>query len=492
MRFKRILFFLLLFSFFKGFSTDTDTLQNQTYCIDDIHYVEFYYNRDDPSTKYQWQSNYGLGTVFTDLVNNVNFSGVDTNKLGISFVDATYDGWLLRCLVTISGVTDTSNIAVLYVRDAFFEELTDSMCLGGTYNWHDSIYTEAGTYYDSLQNIAGCDSVYKLNLSTYANYSYDTIVVCEGDSAFLQNAWQTVAGAYYDTVVYSGTCDTILQTEMLVEYKSQFTHTSVCDGDSVYLGGAWQTQAGLYVDNYVSANGCDITLRTHLSIKNAADSTIIKTICEGDSYYFNGQTYSTAGTYYHTEPSVNGCDSTVTLILGVTQLPPVNATATPSEIEEGETSQLFIENEGSVTWYSIDTTMSCTDCNNPVVSPSETTTYTVTMQIGFCQLTDSVTVTIKEPEFDVDIPEGFSPNKDGVNDAFIIKYLDEFPKNEIKILNRWGHKVFEARPYVNNWRGTNFFGISIGEDLPEGTYYYILQLHDKNNQIFKGYVYIKR
>jgi len=490
MRFKHILFILLLFNVFIGFGANTDTLLNQTYCIDDNHYTEFYYNRDDASTIYQWQSNNGTG--FVNLQNNSNFSGVTTNTLGISFIDATYDGLLIRCLVTISSVTDTSNSASLFVREPFFKEEVDSMCLGSIYYWHNDTITTAGTYYDSLQTVGGCDSIYKLNLSHINNYKYDTALVCEGDSIYLQNNWQTLEGTYYDTLIYSNTCDTILQTYLYVEYKNKFEYKYICDGDSAFLGGAWQTEPGLYFDNYVSENGCDINLRTRLLLKNTSDSTITKSICEGESYYFNGEYYSTEGTYYHTEPGINGCDSVVTLVLTVIDIPEIKPTATPTSINDGETSQLYIEDEGTVMWYSTDTTISCNDCNNPIVSPTETTTYYVTMQIGFCQLTDSVTVTFIEPEFDVNIPEGFSPNKDGVNDAFVIKYLDKFPKNEIKILNRWGHKVFEAKPYVNNWRGTNLFGISLGEDLPEGTYFYILQLNDDKKQVFKGYIYIKR
>lgn len=507
MRIKHILFFFLLFIVLSAFSNriilksnnidnfrsiteNTDTLLDATYCIDNNAYTEFYFNRDNAGTTYQWQSNNGSG--FVNLVNNANFSGVNTNTLGISYIDASYDGLLVRCLATIATITDTSNKAVLYVVDAFYKELTDSMCLGDTYNWHDSDYVSSGIYYDSLVSLGGCDSIYKLILSTYASTIHDSILVCEGDSAFLQNAWQTTAGTYIDTVVYAGVCDTLVQTELFIEYKSKFKHTSICNGDSIFLGGAWQTTSGMYLDTYTSPNGCEINLRTHVSIKSAKDSTQYKTICDGESYYFNGQNYSTAGSYPFTLPGQNGCDSTITLELSVIILPSINATATPSEIEDGETSQLFIEDEGTITWTSTDTSMSCFECNNPVVSPTESSVYYVTVQIGYCTVNDSVSVTIKEPEFDVDIPEGFSPNKDGINDAFEIKYLDQFPLNEIKILNRWGHKVFEGRPYVNNWRGTNYYGMAIGEDLPEGTYYYILQLHDDKNQVFKGYIYIKR
>jgi gliding motility-associated-like protein len=431
------------------------------------------------------------------MVNDGQTSGVNTPTLLMTNLDNTYNGLHIRQSFTyyVYGtgyITEYSNDAILSIGEVFFQEETDSMCLGSVYYWRNDTILQAGIYYDSLQTVDGCDSVYKLNLSVINYYKYDTVSICEGDSIFLQNQWQNTEGTYYDTVVYQNSCDTILQTQLYIEYKNKLEYQYICEGDSMFLGGAWQTEPGLYFDSYVSENGCDINLRTRLLFKSSSDTTITKSICEGDSCFFNGEYYSTEGTYYHTLSGINGCDSVITLVLSVIDLPDIKPTATPSEIEDGETSQLYIEDVGNISWYSTDTTMSCTDCNNPIVGPAETTTYYVTVQVGFCEISDSVTVKYIEPEFDVDIPEGFSPNKDGINDAFVIKYLEKFPNNEIRILNRWGHKVFEAKPYVNNWRGTNFFGISIGEDLPEGTYYYILQLHDNKKQVFKGYIYIKR
>ena len=51
------------------------------------------------------------------------------------------------------------------------------------------------------------------------------------------------------------------------------------------------------------------------------------------------------------------------------------------------------------------------------------------------------------------IPEGFSPNDDGVADYWIIQGLDLFTNNEISIYNRWGNLVYEASPYRNDWKG---------------------------------------
>ena len=45
------------------------------------------------------------------------------------------------------------------------------------------------------------------------------------------------------------------------------------------------------------------------------------------------------------------------------------------------------------------------------------------------------------------IPNGFSPNSDGFNDAFVIEGLDQYPDNAIIIIfNRWGDEVFSAAP----------------------------------------------
>jgi gliding motility-associated-like protein len=85
---------------------------------------------------------------------------------------------------------------------------------------------------------------------------------------------------------------------------------------------------------------------------------------------------------------------------------------------------------------------------------------------------------------------GFSPNGDGIRDTFIIKGLHEFPDNELKLYNRWGTKVFGAKPYQNNWdgiaRGTAVF--NKGEKLPAGPYFYVLTVN--NNRVFKGWIYI--
>ena len=85
------------------------------------------------------------------------------------------------------------------------------------------------------------------------------------------------------------------------------------------------------------------------------------------------------------------------------------------------------------------------------------------------------------------IPEGFSPNGDGINDVFVIKNLELYPNNRILIFNRWGNTVFTAAPYRNNWDGRT----NAGDLLPAGTYFYILNLGDGSKEK-TGYVFLAR
>jgi gliding motility-associated-like protein len=96
------------------------------------------------------------------------------------------------------------------------------------------------------------------------------------------------------------------------------------------------------------------------------------------------------------------------------------------------------------------------------------------------------------------LPEGFSPNGDGINDFFIVPNLANYPNTQIVIFNRWGTKVFESDNYQNDWNGISQSPLNVGGDeLPEGTYFYILTMGGSQNdgiagETFKGYVYLKR
>lgn len=100
------------------------------------------------------------------------------------------------------------------------------------------------------------------------------------------------------------------------------------------------------------------------------------------------------------------------------------------------------------------------------------------------------TSTVTTVPTDFFIPEGFSPNGDGINDVFVIRGIEYYPTNTFTIFNRWGNKVFEANHYLNTWNGTSTEGIRVGgTQLPVGTYFYTLDLGN-GTPIFKGTIYL--
>jgi gliding motility-associated-like protein len=99
----------------------------------------------------------------------------------------------------------------------------------------------------------------------------------------------------------------------------------------------------------------------------------------------------------------------------------------------------------------------------------------------------------------VEIFNSVSPNGDGDNDVFVIRNIENYPNNTVSIYNRWGVLVYEVDGYGQNDKV--FKGISEGrvtvqqsEELPEGTYFYILRYVNfaGEEKQRSGYLYIKR
>ena len=107
-----------------------------------------------------------------------------------------------------------------------------------------------------------------------------------------------------------------------------------------------------------------------------------------------------------------------------------------------------------------------------------------------------VTVTITN-DADLEFYNAISTDEGSQNNGFIIKNIDLYPNNNLKIFNRYGVLVYEKDGYTNT---DPFKGISTGRatvnkegKLPQGTYYYVLEYTDGQNQKQQktGWLYIK-
>lgn len=144
-----------------------------------------------------------------------------------------------------------------------------------------------------------------------------------------------------------------------------------------------------------------------------------------------------------------------------------------------DTIQLFASGGNFYTWEPSDP-LSCSECPNPIFWDDTTRTLWVIVEdFDNCKDIDSITITIDD-RFSQDgpfIPTGISPNGDGVNDFWYIRWLYQYPENDVTIINRWGDVVYKAAPYNNDWYGT-----WNGKKLPEATYYYILKIFENGVQ----------
>lgn len=88
-----------------------------------------------------------------------------------------------------------------------------------------------------------------------------------------------------------------------------------------------------------------------------------------------------------------------------------------------------------------------------------------------------------------------SANEDGTNDSFFIDGLrDIFVNFQLEIYNRWGVLVWEGNNNTEDWRGIATKGLRIdGNEVPDGTYYYILNLNDPGfSEPYTGFLYLNR
>jgi len=164
---------------------------------------------------------------------------------------------------------------------------------------------------------------------------------------------------------------------------------------------------------------------------------------------------SPSSTYTYTVTvTTNGCTDSVSITVHVSPLPTADA-GNDTTIISGASVQL--NGSGGVTYaWSPSNGLSCTNCTNPIASPTDTTTYILTVtDANGCTDVDTVVVNVIKEIVDcgdVFVPNAFSPNNDGINDTLFVRGKC-ISTMEFCIYNRWGEKVFESNNISTGWNG---------------------------------------
>lgn len=97
---------------------------------------------------------------------------------------------------------------------------------------------------------------------------------------------------------------------------------------------------------------------------------------------------------------------------------------------------------------------------------------------GYCKKRDTATIFLRVQKlYGLGFNDGITPNDDCLNETF--KLCDTLDCSiDLKIFNRWGNLVFEAKNYQNDWKGAN----NNGKPLPAGTYFYQAKINSSERR----------
>jgi gliding motility-associated-like protein len=226
------------------------------------------------------------------------------------------------------------------------------------------------------------------------------------------------------------------------------------------------------------------------------NDSIVLTASGGDSYLWspsNGlndpaieaPTVSPVTTTdYEVTITESSCGNSTTLQTRVTVLPLPVISATSSNDIDCSYDRSRLDAAGARTYnWTPSATLSNASVHNPVAMPRETTTYVVagTDRSG-CTGYDSITVKVDNSnKGGYLMPNAFTPNNDGLNDCYGIKFWGIIDNVEFSVFDRWGVRVFYSKERDACWDGTYK-----GEKQPAGVYVYMIKASTNcENPVFR-------
>jgi mucin-2 len=148
----------------------------------------------------------------------------------------------------------------------------------------------------------------------------------------------------------------------------------------------------------------------------------------------------------------------------------------------------------TVIWY--DAASGGTAYNDTDVLINGTTYYAVLVSQSGCESATRLNVTVDTTVCaDLIIPDGFSPNGDGINDDFHIVNLEVlYPNFKLEVYNRYGNLIYTGNKNTPRWNGTTTEkSLRLGSNLlPSGVYFFIIYFNDGTRKPLQDRVYLNR
>ena len=190
-----------------------------------------------------------------------------------------------------------------------------------------------------------------------------------------------------------------------------------------------------------------------------------------------------AGTYTCLITDINNCNISTTL--SITEPSAISSTvnATSTSCTDSNDGNAVLIISGGISPYNIAWNNGSSSLQNSNLIAG---TYSATItDANSCTYTVSVLVQNSTVSCFF-VPNGFSPNGDGINDTWEIPGINNYPNAQVTVLNRWGQEMLNTNNYTTSWDGSFKGGL-----LPTSDYYYIINLND-GSKALTGTLTIKR
>lgn len=249
------------------------------------------------------------------------------------YTDGTYLD-TMRTLLGCDSIRYTLNLTV----GSSLEIIDTTICNDAMVAFGNTWLSHPGTYSWVYTNSVGCDSTIFLDLHVHHSFEgtiFDTI--CEGDRVWFIDHWIDSAGYFTANLLTPDGCDSIRHLNLTtLETSATNLYDTLCHGHRYTVGWNSYGETGIYRDTLCNLSQCDSVITLYLTVTPATGDTIHAEICPNDEYYFAGTSFYTTGTYYQWSRDRNNCDSLTTLFLIVR---PTSQDTIYASIIEGERYQ---------------------------------------------------------------------------------------------------------------------------------------------------------
>lgn len=216
-----------------------------------------------------------------------------------------------------------------------------------TYSWDHGVVNgepfypaETTTYTLTASSTDGLSKVLSVEIKVNPKYYYsESQTICGDDSLFWRGKYYHASGTYYDVLQNVYGCDSIYSLHLTVNSTDvQTQETEACEGESVWWRGDYYALPGTYYDTEETAIGCNNTYELILTYNPAYSFNESISLCDGERINWQGESYSEAGTYHNEFTTLAGCDSSYHLTVQVLPSIPEYEISGKTEVSPGETS----------------------------------------------------------------------------------------------------------------------------------------------------------